>query len=119
MSGVKHTPGPWEHWGDLVSVAAPRIGAGNIICVEPPTERSAANWPANACLIAAAPDLEQDGSFLLDRLDEFASEFQDDDVARQFYGHVSPAMARFRAAIARARGEQSPNHSDQKEVGNG
>lgn len=24
-----------------------------------------------------------------------------------------------RAAIARARGEQSPNHSDQKEVGNG
>ncbi len=93
MSGVKHTPGPWEHWGDLVSVAEPQIGAGNIICVEPPTERSAANWPANARLIAAAPDLLGALESLVENLihGDFISETR-----------ISAAVD----AIALARGEQ-------------
>ena len=55
-------------------------------------------------LYAAAPDLLEDGGFLIDRLDEFESDLKDDAVARQFYGHVSPALARLRAAISRANG---------------
>lgn len=60
---------------------------------------------ANARLIAAAPDLLKDGAFLADRLDELENDLLDDEVARQFHGHVAPALARFRAAIARATGE--------------
>lgn len=57
------------------------------------------------CIRAAAPDLYGDGQFLLDRLSEFERELADDHVAREFMGHVAPAIARFRAALAKAGGE--------------
>lgn len=56
----------------------------------------------DARLIAAAPCMKDHGLFLLDRLEEFERELLDDEVAREFMGHVAPAIARFRAAIAKA-----------------
>jgi hypothetical protein len=59
MGDVKHTPGPW-----FVSVDNEAVGTnasdirGNIVCEAPKDfEHSMAFWPANARLIAAAPDL--------------------------------------------------------------
>lgn len=53
-------------------------------------------------LVAAAPDMAADGAFLLARLDEFEMALEGGAAEREFYGHISPAMARFRAAIAKA-----------------
>lgn len=39
-------------------------------------------------------------SILLDRLDEFERELEDDHVAREYMGHVEPATALLRAALA-------------------
>jgi hypothetical protein len=54
-----HTPGPWElsPTGNWIVGADSVIG--DIVCDAPPTHfrKSCANWPANARLIAAAPDL--------------------------------------------------------------
>ena len=49
MKTTQHTPGPWVANDDgLVYSQAPRLGKHNVIC---------AVSPANADLIAAAPDL--------------------------------------------------------------
>jgi hypothetical protein len=63
MSG-QHTPGPWQSGFDdlegVVSVASVgMVGDGNVVCLPPRCgmEASYARWPANARLIAAAPDL--------------------------------------------------------------
>lgn len=59
-----------------------------------------------ANLIAAAPDLLYEAICLVERLSEFESDLEDDGVAREFYGHVSPAIAHMKYAIAKALGEQ-------------
>lgn len=46
-------------------------------------------------------DINSDASFLLARLDEFRSDIDDIDDAREFEGHIVPAMARLRTALAR------------------
>ena len=57
-------------------------------------------------LIAAAPDLLIDGEFLADRLQELdGASASPEEFVREFYGHVAPALARFRAATVRARGD--------------
>jgi hypothetical protein len=59
-------------------------------------------------LLADNKVLRADGSFLLDRLDDFEREIQDDNLAREWSGHVSPAIARFRAALSsHKRGDAS------------
>ena len=60
---------------------------------------------ANAHLIAAAPDMYGEAEFLLDRLGEFENDLPEGLVARDFYGHIEPSMARLRAILAKARGE--------------
>ena len=47
-------------------------------------------------------ELLRDGAFLLDRLDDFEREILDDNLAREWSGHVMPAIARFRAHVAKA-----------------
>lgn len=99
MSGVKHTPGPWEAnfsfpglngIGDVWQIDAD----GHAVCT---TQFCyAPNTEANARLIALSPEM----------FDYILSSAQN-------------GCATAQQIIARARGEQSPNHSDQKEVGNG
>lgn len=104
MSGVKHTPGPWEAREVRTQVGrAFRIGAGEMLeagkgcciiyddyCGNPDNERK-----ANARLIAAAPDLLEIAQEILDR--GYVSE----SIPEERADHLA-----LRAAIARARGEQ-------------
>jgi hypothetical protein len=57
MSETKHTPGEWfvANNGDIETK---KVVYGNIVCHSPANfERSMKFWPANARLIAAAPEL--------------------------------------------------------------
>jgi hypothetical protein len=108
--GEKWTPGPWHivvnKYGEQVLVETPTDGTLFLL----DDDEGIADHPtaeANACLIAAAPELYGDSAFLCARLREFESELLDDDVAAQFYGHVIPAIARLEDALRQARGEQS------------
>jgi hypothetical protein len=61
-------------------------------------------------LVASAPDMADTGAFLLARLAEFEQTVESESgaaVVRDWHGHVAPAVARFRAAIAKATGEAS------------
>jgi hypothetical protein len=61
---------------------------------------------ANARLIAAAPSLYADAEFLCARIRELEGEMRDDDdLSRQYFGHVLPALARMESALGEARGE--------------
>jgi hypothetical protein len=62
---------------------------------------------ANARLIVAAPCMASTGVFLLARLDDFENRISTDEDGREFHGHVAPAIANFRAAIAKATGATS------------
>ena len=129
MSGVKHTPGPWR----LVIDDTGGQWSGWPLCVCPVNDdnrnivRTGGMWPyewdaatsqreavANARLIAAAPDLLEAGAEL-----QAARKAQKLSPSAENLSRVRRASDAFDAALARARGEQSPNHSDQKEVGNG
>lgn len=46
-----------------------------------------------------AEKVEGETSFLLERLEEFAAEITTETLSREWYGHVSPALARVRAAL--------------------
>lgn len=61
--------------------------------------------PEDAMLYAAAPDMVGTGAFLLERLADFENRISTDEDAREFHGHVAPAIANFRAAIAKALGQ--------------
>lgn len=56
MSKAKHTPGKWrEYDGDIVSESDIK---GDIICSAPlGFPKSMKRWEANACLIAASPEM--------------------------------------------------------------
>lgn len=90
-----HTPGPWYADGDHV---VKHDYAQDIICVPPRGDayrRPYEEARANACLIAAAPDLLAALARLVDfvsALDEFPEEIED-------------AHEQARAAIAKAKGE--------------
>ena len=118
MSGVKHTPGPWK-----IDFGYPRGLPGGISTMNggrPVTRFNTFARPtspealANARLIVAAPDLLEAGVEL-----QAARKAHKLTPSAENLSRVRIASDAFDAAIARARGEQSPNHSDQKEVGNG
>lgn len=60
---MKHTPGPWQVVGGTLATHSvitknPPSGHYDIICDAPEySETAMEQWPANAKLIAAAPDL--------------------------------------------------------------
>ena len=86
----KHTPGPWNRIKGDRNV----YSAAGTVCKNPAIlggGSAAANWEANARLIAAAPDL-------LDALSEIIN-----DGGKFVMTHETHRKAR--AAIARARGE--------------
>lgn len=107
MSGGKHTPGPWAV-GEIDADTGQINIVGDGLFIAGATggfTDGGATQSANARLIAEAPELKSDGQFLLDRLDEFERDLLDDEVGRQYAGHVAPAVTRFRAAIAKATGQ--------------
>lgn len=57
-------------------------------------------------LLAKVDELTALGLFLVNRLDEFDP--GDFDAERDFHGHVAPALARFRGALALNSQHQSP-----------
>lgn len=86
----KHTPGPWQALGrDILSMHAYPRASGPLVCVVDDNDNS--KWPADAALIAAAPDLLAACEVLLDA------------VARG--DHKDKALRTARAAIAKAKGE--------------
>lgn len=130
MSGVKHTPRPWR----LVIDDTGGQWSGWPLCVCPVSDddrtivRTGGMWPyewdaatsqreavANARLIAAAPDLLEAGQNVVE---EWGMRTGDDDALLPS-SEQPESIAALMRALARARGEQSPNHSDKKEVGNG
>jgi len=75
---------------------------------------------ANARLIAAAPDLLEacvEAAKTFRRYEALHLDKGTVDGAQKAAANASQAKS-IEAIIARARGEQSPSHSDQKEVGN-
>ena len=114
MSGVKHTPGPWTDKGG----SAGAVWAGNefIASVYPNAQPGWDGYgrfdrqdetEANARLIASAPDLLEAGAEL-----QAARKVQNADPSAANALRVRRASDAFDEAIARARGERSPNHSD-------
>lgn len=114
---AKHTAGPWsavfnrkdDNGAEVCSIYDNKNDAetgyiSDVYRGHVGSMMSDEEYRSNALLIAAAPELLGDGQFLLDRLAEFERELEDDQVAREFYGHVSPAIARFSAAIAKTEG---------------
>jgi hypothetical protein len=110
--GAGFTPGPW-HVGEVRHAGAFQlVTAGDkgyvceVRCGFLGNDLDHATREANAALIAAAPDLAEDGQFLADRLTELDGASGDPaEFMREFYGHVAPALTRFRAAISKALGK--------------
>ena len=75
----------------------------------PDPHRSETEVRANARLIAAAPDLADDGQFLVERLADLENSLGEsaEMIVRDWHGHVAPALARFRAALSRAQGSSN------------
>jgi hypothetical protein len=98
VSETKHTPGPWvvdAVYKDSVSSVAPGID-DNIICLSPSVEGwTDDRWPANAHLIAAAPDMLEALRIALDAATWDATCTIPDDVRDQMS-----------AAIKKSRGEK-------------
>lgn len=100
ISAGKHTPGPWA-WGlddvDAIWAVTTPPDGGNIIC-EPPSAgvASLARWPANARLIAAAPDLLEALTWALAEVEGRTRTEEDQREA---------CLDRARAAIAKATGQ--------------
>ncbi len=104
MSGVKHTPGPWERLEGVVEVGHPIYKPGTVVTrivqKRAPDQTEFVKvalvdtGPANARLIAAAPELLEALAVLVTDCSQIWSEAE------------FPALKQARAAIARARGEQ-------------
>jgi len=91
MTEAKHTPGPWvEFDGDI----CPANDIANVVIATLYQDTS----DADARLIAAAPDLLEALEDMLVQADFAAS-------VRGGEGHMKYAMAKARAAIAKAKGE--------------
>lgn len=109
MSEFKGTPGPWI-WAEK-NHGLYGAGPDNAVLAFYSYEgmhlsgKTEEAQTANGFLIGASPDLLNEAVRLVERLAEFESELEDDGVAREFYGHVSPAIANLKYAIAKALGD--------------
>lgn len=106
-----HTPGPWRvGFPDGVSCFWSDQNKGYVaICANSQLFAfgSAVAMVAgddNARLIAASPEMLEHGQFLLDRIDELDFADMPEEFMRDWIGHVEPALSRFRAILAKARG---------------
>jgi hypothetical protein len=100
---MKHTPGPWQHWGYDV-IVKDTDGNDVVICgVGKPantrwhcySETSPQQTKANICLISAAPDLLEAARMMADLVD---------DLLVQAGANYADELAAARAAIAKAEG---------------
>lgn len=97
----KHTPGPWLLRDDeFVSVP------GCVICVAPEEdlERSRAAWPANARLIAAAPEMLEALKAALAAPIIYTGGGEDESIDDCGLVGVQPIRDKIRGAIAKAEG---------------
>ena len=103
MSAPKWTPGPWDWHASLHddgrnngSVLSD-VASGRARCVcKAPQYQHPDQWQADANLIAAAPELYEALVLAEDRIESERSP-----------GEWDPLLREIRAAIAKARGEQS------------
>lgn len=102
---ANHTPGPWAVSSNPADFFYGHVIDTQGVAVAKPMAQGCRD-EANARLIAAAPELVDDGAFLCARLRELENDLADDEVARQFHGHIIPALARLEAAIAKALGQE-------------
>lgn len=106
---TKHTPGPWQAVSrDILSLHAYPRASGPLVCVVDDNDNS--RWPADANLIAAAPDL-------LAALEDIIGHCRGCDGRVRHYGPVPGNPGQYarnqpciecrdaHAAIAKARGE--------------
>lgn len=111
-SEAQFTPGPWSvvEYGDGDSLAVHDALGDWRVCfmATPSKDGDFEGIEANARLIAAAPELYEEAEFLCARLIDLESDILDDEVGRQYYGHVAPSRARLQSILAKARGE--PTH---------
>jgi hypothetical protein len=113
MSAPAFTRGPWlihsANRGVVPAADTFKTWAAALpICLlRDPDERLTEDETlANGFLIAAAPELYSDAEFLCARVRELENDLAADETARNYYGHVIPALARMESALAKARGEQ-------------
>jgi len=92
MSETKFTPGPWwtTRHGEWIAGRDPDVG--EIIVAK--TE--GLNWEANACLIAAIPDIYDAAQAVVERWDS---------PLWKNLPHTKEYIDELRAALAKARGE--------------
>ena len=102
----KHTPGPWKIVDAWNYYMVEGQNDEEIIWQDGPYQTPTIN-KANACLIAAAPDLlealEQTLQLAIDWEDEARGTWQDE--ALGFSHNDDPIIKKARAAIANAKGE--------------
>lgn len=131
MSGVKHTPvTPYTTghlyfddptWDQKIVLRGRKTVYGQayvVAHVNQPESARAGDDKRYARLFCAAPDLLEAGEGLLAAY-RAAIQLTENTVLDGVLKHPASWSSIMEAALARARGEQSPNHSDQKEVGNG
>jgi hypothetical protein len=82
--------------------------------------RSIASWAGDKVAVynaakrhLATSPLRATGIFLLNRLDDFHDRIVDDEDAREWHGHVTSAIARFRDAMNEAQAEVRPLETTQ------
>lgn len=105
MSAFKGTPGPWEVGETLSAEALAVIGDGDSVVCEFP-DRLGASVDADARLIAAAPELLEALTKMVERITYYA-ELKEGDIPNiedWAYTYNSGDMASARAAIAKAAG---------------
>lgn len=94
MSETKHTPGPWGMFRKVGRNMRWHIRAGGYDGTEIVSLTQAQE--ADACLIAAAPELYE-------ALDSAVSALM---IAAELHPGLKPALDKARAALAKARGER-------------
>jgi hypothetical protein len=108
MTEAKHTQGPW-HFGGWEGFEGLIHDEESCIIANPGED--AAVWPANARLIAAAPDLAKAGKAMSDR--ECRYDGNDIVIPCGSHGEAIKLMADMRAAIAKAEGTTDQPDSPQ------
>lgn len=105
---AQHTPGPWMPQDDdcFFVIAYPEGVATTIADLDPPACRTALEMEANARLIAAAPELLDDGSLVADMLDMFLRCWvEDKEISDEEGRRATAALMQFNRTLAKARNQ--------------